>query len=105
VHDPDPVAEAVRLVEDVGREDDREPSAGALREIVEDAVPGERVQAHGRLVEEEELHVVHQLSRDLEPPALAAGERPRLAVAEFAELEQGEHLLGTAFCQLPRDAP
>src|SRR2546427_3493461 len=74
VYDRDPVAEVLRLLEDVGREEDREAVVDPLLEIVQGVPPHYGVEPDGGLVEEEEVHVVDELARYLQPPPLPGGE-------------------------------
>ena len=75
--DRHPVGQRLRLVEVVRREQDR------LAERLEraDRVPGVaargRVEARGRLVEEDQLRVADQRQRQIQPPQLPARQRPR----------------------------
>ena len=55
-----------------------------------------RVETGRRLVEEDELRVVHETHRDVEPAALAAGHRLRLAGPHALEVELVEELLARA---------
>jgi len=105
VHDTNPLAEAVGLVEDVRREDDGKAGPRSVGEIVEDPAPGQRIETDGRLIEEQELHVMHQLPRDLEPSPLPSGEGPRLLFPVVTQLEQFEHLLGPGLGRLPPHPP
>src|SRR5205823_9415320 len=75
--DGDAVGELLRLVEVVRRQQDRL----AERAQAADRLPGGaargRVEAGRRLVEEDEVGVTDEREPEVEPPPLAAGERPR----------------------------
>ncbi len=59
----------------VGGEEDRRAAVGELAdELVEDEAAGDRVEAEGRVVEEEELRLLGQGEREHDEPLLAAGE-------------------------------
>ena len=88
--DQDAVGELLRLVEVVGGEQDRR--ALEVREPVHEVVelaPRVRVEAGGRLVEEQQLRPPDDPDRHVEAPALPAGERDDLLVGE---LGQADHL-------------
>jgi len=93
VNDGDPVAQPLRLVEVVGRQQDRDLARGAeRRDQVQQLVTDARVEPDGRLVEEQHLGLRHQRPGDLQPsplPAAVAGNRP---VGEAAEAEGVEHV-------------
>ena len=57
-----------------------------------------RVEAGGRLVEEQDARIVHQRRRDAEALLLTAGQRPHLALRLLGQLHLGEqaHRVGTA---------
>ena len=59
----------------VGGEEDRRAAVGELAdELVEDEAAGDRVEAEGRVVEEEELRALGQGEREHDESLLAAGE-------------------------------
>ncbi len=60
VDDAHPVGELGRLVHVVGGEHDRDAPLAQVPDPVPDEQPGVRIQAGGRLVEEEHRRLVHQ---------------------------------------------
>ena len=52
-----------------------------------------QVEGAERLVEEQHARPVHERARERDPLLLAAGELPRLALAERAELDEVEDVL------------
>ena len=93
VHDRDAVAQPLRLVEVVRREQDRQVAAGAQAgDHVEQLVPDPRVQPDGRLVEEQDARLGDQRAGDLEPPPLAAAVGADAAVDERVQPERGGQL-------------
>jgi hypothetical protein len=85
----------VGFVEVMGREDDRRAVPGAQPQDVFLQVGAVvRVQAGGRLVEEEQLGGVDQPHRDVEPAPLAAGEGGHRAVGDAAQVERVDELGG-----------
>jgi hypothetical protein len=63
-----------------------------------------RVEAGRRLVEEHELRRVDEAERDVEPPALAAGQRRARPVPEALEVHPGEQLPAAGRGVGPADA-
>src|SRR5207248_4692179 len=92
--DRDPVAERLRLVEIVGREEQR------LAELLQppDRGPGGsprgRVEAGRGLVEEDQLGVTDEREREVEPAALAARELLRELVLLAVEPDERYRLAG-----------
>ncbi len=90
VEDGDPAGELIRLVQVLGREEDRDPIG---HEVADDLPHGEaaaRVETRGRLVEEDDARVAHQGHREVEPATHAARVRgcrlrPRLHQVELLE--------------------
>ena len=73
VDDRDPVAQRVGLVEVVGREEHGHALGAQPAHLVPHVGAALRVQAGGRLVQEQDLRVVDDAQRDVHPPALTAG--------------------------------
>src|SRR5206468_469857 len=90
IDDGDAVAERVGLLQIVGGEEDRHALVAELSHLIPDAGTGLRVEAGGRLVEEEELWAVDDAEADIETPAHAAGIGAGLAVGRLIEFEDGE---------------
>jgi hypothetical protein len=65
--DEDPLPEALDLLEDVAREQDRSPVRGHRPKQVHHVQPLARVHAVERLVEDEDGRVVDESARDLDP--------------------------------------
>ena len=75
VDDTDPVAEAVRLLHVVRREDEGRPHLPPQAlDVVPDVLPGLRVEAEGRLVQEDDGRVMQEPARDLESTLHPSGE-------------------------------
>ena len=75
VDDADPIG-LLRLLEVVGREEDRRPVGVAdLAEVVPQGAAADRVETRGRLVEEQDPGPVHEAADDLELPLHPAGKR------------------------------
>ena len=98
VHDGDPVAERVRLLQVVRGEEHRHALVAQPAHLVPHVRAGLRVQAGGRLVQEDDLRLVDDAERDVHPAALAAGVRLALAVGVLGELERLQRDLGAALC-------
>ena len=88
VHDRDPVAERVGLVEVVRGEEDGHALGAQPADLVPHVGPALRVEAGGRLVQEDDLRLVDDAERDVDPAALAAGVGLALAVGVLGELER-----------------
>ena len=95
LQDQDPVGELLRLVQVVGGEQDR----GVLQigqpvhQIVE-VPPGGRVEAGGRLVQEQQFRPADDADRHVEPPSLTAGQRGDLLVAVLGQPDRLDQLVG-----------
>ena len=72
-----------------------------LRDVLPQVAPALRVQAGGRLVQEDQRRLVHQPERDLQPPPLPAGQRLDQPLLEPGQLE----LPGQQLRALPRLGP
>ena len=88
VHDGDPVAERVGLVQVVRGDEDGHALAAQPADLVPHVRAALRVEAGGRLVEEDDLRLVDDAERDVDPAALAAGVGLALAVGVLGELER-----------------
>lgn len=87
IHDRDAVAEGVGLVQVVGGDEDRHAVRAQPADLVPHVRPTLRVQAGGRLVQEDDLRLVDDAEGDLDPATLATGVGLALAVGELGELE------------------
>ncbi len=93
MHQRDAVA-ALRLVHEVGRDEDRH--AVRARQVHEDAperVARHRVDARGRLVEDQHLRLVDHRHGERQALAVAQRQRVGIGVAGLREVEARHHLL------------
>ena len=89
----DAVGELVGLLEILRGEEHGGAVPDQHPDDVPDLVAAPRVEAGGRLVEEQELRRDHEARGDVEPAPHAAGEGLDLAVGRLAEPEGGEQLV------------
>ena len=94
VHDDEPVAELLGLVHVVRRQHQRHPVPLEPEQPVPQHMPGLRVEARGRLVEEQDLRLVDQRAGDRQPALHAAGQRLDEAVGTVGEVRELEQLVG-----------
>jgi hypothetical protein len=93
VDDRDPVGELVGLLEVLGGQEDRRPVAGAqLADAVPDQHPGRRVQAGGRLVQEQHPGPVQQGRGEVQAALHAARVGLDAAVDRLVQADQLGHL-------------
>ena len=92
VHDREPVAQDLGLLHVVRRQQDGPAVGLEAADEVPQRPPGRGVEAGRRLVEEDELGVVHERQRDREPLPLAARQVLAPGVASLAELERVDQL-------------
>jgi len=101
VDDGDAVA-VLRFLHIVGRHEDRDLFAlPQLRDELPDGVPRLRVQADGRLVQEQHARIVEEPPGDLKSPLHAAGEIFNEVVLAVRELDDFEHLVDPFVGQRP----
>ena len=94
MHDRDSVAQALRLVEVVGRQENRRVAARSqAADHVQQLGADAGVEADCRLVEKEHAGARDERSGDLQPPALAAAVAPDGPVDQLSEVEQVEEAL------------
>src|SRR6516162_9531298 len=93
VHDDEPVAELLRLVHVVRRQEERHPAPFEPVEPVPDDVPGLRVEPGRRLVEQEHFRVVDERAGDGQAPLHPARERLDAVVRPLRELDELEQLI------------
>ena len=103
VHHHEVVAQLLRLVHVVGGDDERRPAALQLVEPLPEEVPRLRVEAGGRLVEDDELRLVDERAGDREAPLHAAGQRLDLVLRALVELDELEQLVGPLVGDVARD--
>jgi hypothetical protein len=103
IHDRDRVGHRHRLLLVVRDVDERDPDV-VLQPLEEQLhlLAELEVERAQRLVEEEHARLAHQRSRESDPLLLAAGDLPRLALAEAAQSDEVEHLLHPRSDHLPR---
>ena len=87
-HDRDAVAQLLGLVEVVRGQQDRHLTSAKTGDVVQELEADARIQADRRLVEEQDLRVRQQRTRDLEASALAAAVRADRSVDEVNEPER-----------------
>jgi hypothetical protein len=104
VHDHQPVAELLGLVHVVRGEHERDAALLEPEQPLPHQMPGLRVQAGGRLVEQHEVGFVDQRPRDRQPTLHTARERVDLVPRPVGELHEVEQLLGAGAGHGPRDA-
>ena len=94
VHDDEVVAQLLRLVHVVGRDDQRRPAPLQLVEALPQQVPRLRVEAGRRLVQDDQLRLVDERAGDRQAPLHAAGQRLDLVLGALVELDELEQLVG-----------
>ncbi len=96
VHDRHPIAQLVGLLHVVGGEQDRLPLAVELPEDLPQRQAALRVEAGGRLVQEQHGGAVEDRARDHQPLGHPAGEREHRRLGPLGQLELLEQLVGGA---------
>jgi hypothetical protein len=94
VKDRDPVGELFRFVEMLCGQQHRGASVGELADGLPDLEAGVRVEASGRLVEDDHGRVPDQTHGDVETPAHAAGVGRHSPISGVGEREAGELFFG-----------
>ena len=100
VDDGDPVGQLIGFLEVLGSQQQRRPLAPQLAHDGPDLVAAARIQARGRLVEEQHPWAGQQARGDVEPAAHAAGVGPGGPVGRLSQVEPLEQLAGAAACVL-----
>ena len=95
-HDRHPVGQVLGLVHEVGGEEDRLAELAQRADRRPGLTAGGRVEAGRRLVEEDQLGLADQRQREVEPPALAAGQLLGPLVALLGQLDELDHLVDAA---------
>ena len=90
VHDRDAIAELLRLLHVVGRQHDGVAPVAKRAHEAPQVAARLRVEAGGRLVEEQDARIVDERRRDAEALLLAAGQRSHLALRLLGQLDVGE---------------
>ena len=96
VDDGDPVGQLIGFLQVLGGQQERCPLALQLAHDGPDLVAAARIQARGRLVEEQHLRARQQARRDVEPAPHAAGVGPRRPVSRRRQAEPLQQLAGPA---------
>ena len=95
VQDGNLVGQLVSLVEVLGGEQDRHPGRGQRLHDIPEALAAARIQAGGRLVQEDHVRVTEQPGGQIQPPAHAAGVRLHAAVGGVEQIELFEQLMSS----------
>ena len=98
VDDGDPIAELVGLFHVVRREHDGLALRVELAHDVPQREAALRVEARGRLVEEEHIGIVEDRPGDHQPLGHAARQLGHVGASPVGEAELLEHLVGLAMC-------
>ena len=96
VDDGDPVAERLGLVHVVSGDDDRAAAVVEAGKQLPQVAPGLRVQAGGRLVEEDHVRVVHKRAGDRQPLGLTARQVSDPGLGLVAQPDALQPLVGGA---------
>ena len=94
--DADPVGQVLGLVEVVRGQEHRRPAVAQRLEQLPERPPRLRVEAGGRLVEEEQLGPADDAQRDVEPAALAAGQGAGPGAGLRRQADRLDHLVRVA---------
>ncbi len=92
VDDRQSVAERVRLLQVVRGEEDGDAALAQAAHLVPDPGTALRVEAGGRLVQEQQRRLVDQAHADVQPTLLAARVGLRLTVGRLVQLEQRQQV-------------
>ena len=87
VQDRHPVAQPLGFLESMGRQEDRDAALAEPVDQLVDTARGDRVQAGGRLVEEEDLRLAEERPRKGDPLAKALGQRAAWIVRAVGEVD------------------
>ena len=93
--DEQPVA-GVQVVHAVGDDDDRPAVVGQVPHLLHDRLVQARVQARGRLVQEQQRRLGQQLLRHVDPLELAAGQPVGAGVGVPGQAQLAHHLVDPA---------
>ena len=98
MHQDDVAGEPARLAEVVCRHHHLDAARGDVADQILDRFRRGRIEARGRLVEEQDLRILGERACEREPLLLAAGELSRRPVAEAGEPDQRQQLGRRAAC-------
>src|ERR1700722_17653766 len=90
------VGQCLRLVQIVGREEDRLAKRAQRADRLPGGAPRLRIETGGRLVEEDQLGVADERQSEVEPAQLAAGKLARAHVGLLLQAHQAKYLLDVA---------
>ena len=93
VHDGDLIAQQLRLLHVVGREDDGLAARLDGFDQLPEAAPRLRVKPGGRFIEEQHRRIVDQRDGEQQALLLSAGELAAVALGELLQRAQADHLL------------
>ena len=94
VEDGDPMGEPVRLLEVLRRQEDRDAAGDEVADDLPHHPPTPRVEACGRLVEEDDPRVADEGHRQVEPASHPPGEGRKRLLRRFDQIEPLEQLGG-----------
>ena len=100
-HHRDAVGEVLRLVHEVRREEDGLARRAEVADRRPGVAAGVRIEARRRLVEEQDVGVADEAEREVQAPALPAGERAGAGVALGVELDEVDELVGAEAARVP----
>jgi hypothetical protein len=100
VDDHDVIGQAVGLLEVLRRHEQRRPAAGQLGDEIPHRQPALRIQARGRLVEEDDRRLHHERGAEVQAATHAARVGSQRSVGRIGQLEALENVAGA----LLRDA-
>jgi hypothetical protein len=92
IDDDQPIAQALRLIHEMRGQNQRFAGGFELLQAFPDQVAGLRVEAGGRLVEENDVGVIDQRPGQRQAPLHAAGEGRNAGVGLAAEAGEFEQL-------------
>ena len=104
VDDRKPVAQAVRFVHVVRRHHDRAPALVQIAQNVPQIESSLRIEAHCRLVEKDDVGLVHQRAHDHQPLLLPARQLSHLGASLVGETEALEQLVRALGRNVERNA-
>ena len=95
-HHGDAVGQVLRLVHVMRRQEDRLAELAQRPDRGPRLPAGGRIEAGRRLIEEDQVRVADEREREVEPPALAAGQGLRTSVSLLLKLDEPDHLIDTS---------
>jgi hypothetical protein len=106
IDDGDAIAQALRFIHVVSRQDDRPAGSPEFLDESPELPPRLRVEPGRRLVQEKKLRISHHRACDRQPLFLAAGKRTDPRIVLFAELHEVYHVVDLAapLVEAPKEA-